>query len=100
MHYELCIALRQNRASATGLQLFEEVVALVVNEDECGEVLHLNLPNRLHTKFGIFHALDGLDVVLGEDGSGAADGTEVEAAVLFASVCYGFGAVALGEHNH
>jgi hypothetical protein len=38
--------------------LFKEVVALVVNEDEGGEVLDLNFPNGFHSEFGIFHALD------------------------------------------
>ena len=32
-----------------GLQLLEEVVALVIDEDEGGEVLNLNLPDGFHT---------------------------------------------------
>ena len=31
------------------------------------EVLHLNLPDSFHTEFGIFHALNALDVVLCQD---------------------------------
>ena len=50
--------------AAAGLQLLEEVVALVVHKDEGGEVFHLNLPDGFHAQFGIFHALDALDVVL------------------------------------
>ena len=53
--------------------LLEEVVALVVDEDEGGEVLYLNLVDGLHTQFGIFEELDALDAVLGKDGGGAAD---------------------------
>ena len=51
----------------------EEVVALVVDEDERGEVLDLDFPDSLHAKFGIFEKLDFLDAVLGEDGCGATD---------------------------
>ena len=53
---------------AAGLDLLEEVVALVVDEDESGEVFHLNLPDSFHAQFGIFEALDTLDIVLGENG--------------------------------
>src|ERR1700691_5194048 len=34
--------------------LGEEVVALVVDDDESGEVLDLDLPHRLHAEFGVF----------------------------------------------
>ena len=56
-----------------GLQLLEEVVTLVVDEDECGEVFHLNLPDSLHAELGILNALDALDVVLCEDSSRTTD---------------------------
>lgn len=45
------------------LKLFEEVVALVINQNECGEVLNMYLPNGFHTKFGVLNALDTLDRV-------------------------------------
>ena len=47
-----------------GLQLLEEVVALVIHQNECGEVFHINLPHGLHAQFGIFHTLDALDAAL------------------------------------
>ena len=50
--------------AGAGLQLLEEVVALVVNEDEGGKVLNGNLPDRLHAEFGIFHTLNALDGAL------------------------------------
>ena len=53
--------------------LLEEVVALVVDEDEGGEVLYLNLVDGLHTQLGIFEELDALDAVHGQDGCGTAD---------------------------
>src|SRR3979409_693176 len=50
------------------IQLLEKIVALVVDDDEGGEILHLDAPDRLHAELGIFHGLDLLDAVLGEVG--------------------------------
>ena len=66
--------------------MFKEVISLVVDEDEGGEVFNLNLPYGLHTEFRVFHAFDALDVVLGKDGCWSADGAEVETTVVFACV--------------
>ena len=49
---------------APGLQLLEEVVALVIYENECREVLDGDFPDGFHTQFGVFHALDALDAAL------------------------------------
>ena len=87
-------------ARAAGLDLLEEVVALVVHENEGGEVFHLDFPNGFHAQFGIFHAFDRLNVVLGKDSRRAADGAEIEAAVLPAGIGDLLRAVALGEHHH
>ena len=46
---------------APGLELLEEVVALVVDEDESGEVLDVYLPDGFHAEFGVFYAFDALD---------------------------------------
>ncbi len=54
-------------------ELLEEVVALVVHEDECREVLYADLPDSFHTELRILDALDALDVVLGKDGCRASD---------------------------
>ena len=51
-------------AARPRLQLFEEVVTLIVNEDEGREVLNGNLPNSFHTEFWILYALDTLDAAL------------------------------------
>ena len=80
--------------------LCEEVVAFVVDEDEGGKIFDIDFPDGFHAEFGVFEELDFLDGVLGEDGSGTADGAEVEAAVLVAGVGDLFRAVALGNHNH
>ena len=63
------IACLQDSATCAGLKLLEEVIALVVNQDEGGEVLYLNLPDGFHAQFGILYALDGLDVVLCQNSS-------------------------------
>ena len=60
-------------ARAAWLNLFEEVIALVINEDECREVLYLDFPDSLHAELGVLHALDALDVVLREDSSRTTD---------------------------
>ena len=81
------------------LQLFEEVVALVVYEDECGEILNGDLPYCLHAQLRIFHTLDALDAALRQNGSHASDGAEIETSVLLTSICYHVAAIALGYHH-
>src|SRR5579871_1190757 len=68
------------------VQLLEEIIPLVVDHDERGEVLDLDPPDRLHPKLGILHHFDLLDAVLRKVRCGAADGGEVEAAVLLAGL--------------
>ena len=82
------------------LDLSEEVVTLIIDEDKCREVLNFNFPDSFHAEFGIFHALDALDVVLCKDSCRTADAAEIEAAVLLASVGYCLAAVTFREHNH
>ena len=48
-------------ARAPRFKCLKEVIALVIDEDESGEVLDLNLPDCLHAEFGILHALDRFD---------------------------------------
>ena len=50
--------------------LAEEVVALVVDDDERGEVLDLDLPHRFHAELGVLEHLDLGDAVLGQDAAG------------------------------
>ncbi len=37
-----------------GLDLGKEVVAFVINEDECREVFYFDFPDCLHAQFGVF----------------------------------------------
>src|SRR5258708_18264499 len=78
-------------------ELGEEVVALVVDDDEGGEVGHLDAPDRLHAEFGIFDHLDLLDAVLGEPSRRPADRAEIEAAMLLAGLAYFGAAIAFGQ---
>jgi len=81
-------------------ELLEEVVALVINEDECREVLDMDLPYRFHSELRIFNALDALDVVLSKDCCRTSDRAEVESAVLVASVSHALCAISLCKHDH
>ena len=81
------------------LELLEEVVALVVYEDECREVLYGNLPDSLHAELRILYALDALDGTLRENGSYTTDSTEVETTMLLAGLCHDVATVALGNHD-
>ena len=81
-------------------QSIEEVVALVVDEEEGGEVDNVNLPDGFHAQFRIFQALDLLDVFLGQHGSRTAYGTQIETAILLASVSHLLRTITLGEGDH
>ena len=78
----------------------EEVVALVVHHDERREVLHLDLPDRLHAQFRVLEQLDAGDAVLRQPGSRATDRAEVEATVRSAGVRHSLRAVPLRQHDH
>ena len=81
-----------------GLQLFKEVVSLVVNKDEGREVLDGNLPDGFHTEFGILNAFDARYAALRQHCRHAADGSQIETAMLFTGVGNGLRAVSLGNH--
>lgn len=98
--YAVLLLLSQGAGFAFLRDLGEEIVALVINEDECGEILNLNLPDSLHAQLGILEKFNLLDAVLGKDSGGAADRSQIESAVLVASVGHLLAAVALGDHHH
>ena len=81
-------------------QLGEEIVALIVYEDEGWEVFYPDFPHSLHANLGEFYAFDALDRVQREHGSRSADTSQIETAMLFASVGNGLGTVSFGNHNH
>ena len=62
----------------------EEVVPFVIDQDVGGEVFYL----------------DSFDIVFGQDGGGASDGSQVEAAMLVSGIGDLLGAVAFGQHDH
>lgn len=67
---------------ACRLDLFEEIVAFVVDENECGKIFHFDFPDGFHAELGIFEAFDTLDIVLSEDSSRTSDTAEVESSVF------------------
>src|SRR5215472_11162805 len=85
----------QQRAGCLGV----EVVALVVHDDERGEVADLYLPHRLHAEFRVFQHFDLGDAVLRKPRRRTADRAEVEPAVPFARLGHPRGPVALRQHN-
>ena len=78
----------------------EEVVALVVNEQEGREVLHLDLPDGLHAQLGVLQTLHLLDVLLRQHRRRTADAAQVEASVLLAGVRHLLAAVSLRQRDH
>ena len=52
------------RKAASLNELGEEILSLAIHHDERGEVLHINLPDGLHTELRILQHLDlhGVDV--------------------------------------
>src|SRR5690606_4338473 len=82
-----------------GLELLEEVVALVVHDDERGEVLHLDTPYGLHAELRELEDTDLLDTILSESRGRASDRPEVEATILLARSGDLLASVALGEHD-
>src|ERR1700721_840052 len=93
-------AVSRSATASAQIQFLEEIIALVVDHDEGGEILDLDAPDRLHAELGIFDRLDLLDAVLGEIGGGAADRREIEAAVPLAGLAHLRRAVALGDRDH
>src|SRR5215831_14996607 len=82
------------------IQVLEEVVAFVVDDDEGGKIDHFDTPNRFHAELGIFDAFDFLDAMFRKIGRRAANGGEIETAVLFASLPHRRRAVAFGQRHH
>src|SRR5271156_389934 len=80
---------RSGERSLPQIQVLEKVVALVVDDDEGGEIDHFDTPDRFHAELGIFDALDFLDAMLGEVCRRPADRGEIEAAVLLAGLADG-----------
>src|SRR5580692_1500622 len=67
------------------IQRLEEVVPLVVDDDEGGEILDLDAPHGFHAELWIFERLDLADAILREPGRRAADRAEIKAAMGLAS---------------
>ena len=55
------------------LDIGEEIIALVVNDDERGEIFNLDPPDRFHAQFFVLLDLDFFDAVEGQFGGRTAD---------------------------
>ena len=82
----ISLLLLASLARCPGFELLEEVVALIIDKDEGGEVFNSNLPDSLHTQFGIFNTLNALDAALRENGSYTTNSAAVATTVLLASI--------------
>jgi hypothetical protein len=83
--------------SLSNLPFLEEVFALVVHDDESGEVNNVDFPDSFHAEFRVLKNFDIFDVVLSEDSSRATDGAKVETSVFFASLGYDLAAIAFSK---
>ena len=70
-------------ANRPRLELFEEVMALVVNKNESREVFHANLPHGFHAQFRVLYALNALDAALRKHGRNTANRAQIEATNAF-----------------
>src|SRR5579862_9033589 len=91
--------MTRRTSSPCGPSLSKKVIALVVDDDEGGEIDHLDPPDRFHAELGIFDDLDLLDAVLREPCRRAANRAQIEAAMLFARSAHLGAAIAFGEAN-
>ena len=78
----------------------EEVVSLVIDEEEGGEVDDIDLPDGFHSELGVLQALHLPDVFFGQNGGGSSDGPEIESSVLLAGVGDLLGSVSLRQRDH
>ena len=82
-----------------GLELFEEVIALVIDQDECREIFHFNFVNRFHTEFRILNTLNAADSFFCEVRGNTADRSKIEAAVFLTGFGNYVSTIALSDHN-
>src|SRR5262249_18257329 len=75
-------------ATLPQIQLLEKVVALVIDDDKGGKILHFDSPDCLHAELGKLHGLDLLDAMLGEIGGRPSDRGEIKAPVLLAGFAH------------
>ena len=99
MDSETLSEYRRLEKTLYGVFAEEEIVALVVGDDESGEVLDFYAADRLHAEFVILYGLYALDAILGQASGGSADAAEVKASVILAGLDDHLGAIALGKHD-
>ena len=57
-------------ATLLTVDLLEEIIALVIDQNECREVFHFDFVDRFHAQFWVFHAFQTLDAFLRQTAAG------------------------------
>ena len=78
--------IRPRSADGALADLFEEVVAFVVDEDEGGKVFDFDFPHSFHAEFRILDDFHGFDVILRKKRRRSAHRSEIKPTVLLAGV--------------
>ena len=67
-------------------EVCKEIITLIIYDDECREVLNIDLANSLHTELLKVYNHYLLDRVLGEDSGRTTDRAKVETTVRLAGI--------------
>ena len=81
------------------IDVLVKIIPLVIDDDERREVFNLDAPHGLHAHLFKIQHFDLEDVFARQNRGGAADRSEVEAAVLAAGFLDRGGSIPLGEHD-
>ena len=79
--------------------LFEKIIALVVDHNERREVFDFDFPDRFHPEFRVLEDLNRLDAVLSQTSSGPTDRAKLETAMAVTCISYGLRTIALRQHD-
>ncbi|MNL67200.1 hypothetical protein D3C87_1917650 [compost metagenome] len=82
------------------LDLLEEIITFVIYQNKGREIFHFDFPDRFHTQFRIFHALQTLDALLCQHRRRATNAAKIESAVFMTGIRHLLAAVAFRQHDH
>mmetsp|Transcript_13912 Transcript_13912/g.29698 ORF Transcript_13912/g.29698 Transcript_13912/m.29698 type:complete len:690 (-) Transcript_13912:273-2342(-) len=77
--------------------LFEKVISLIIHNNKCWKVLHVNLPYCLHPVLFVIQNFHVFNTVLCQDCCGATNAAQVKSTILFAGICHLTRSIALGK---
>src|SRR4026209_462803 len=93
------MATARSLGNRISVQRCKEVVALIVDDNEGGEVLDLDAPNGFHAQLRVFDHFHFLDAVLRKPRGWPTDRAEIKSAMLLARLGDLPRAVALGQQD-